>query len=83
MFDDWWIGFQEIPRTKRTVTSGNFAHGKHELRPGSSAKSRQSNGRSKGKVHSAQERVGALCAWEWNEWSQKKTHEPRSVVESI
>lgn len=33
----------------------NFAHGKHELRPGSSAKSRQSNGRSKGKVHSAQE----------------------------
>ena len=61
---DWRIGFQGIPW-------GNFAHGKHELRPGSSAKSRQSNGRSKGKVHSAQERVGAMR--EWSEWSQKRT----------
>jgi hypothetical protein len=56
------LGSRRSPeRTNRTVTSGNFAHGKHELRPGSSAKSRQSNGRSKGKVHSAQERVGAMC----------------------
>ena len=37
---------------------GKFAHGKHDLRPGSSAKSRL-NGR-KGKVQSAQERGGLV-----------------------